>query len=343
MLNLSSRILTLHPRNVFRISRMEEKEVVNVILRIEDGSGHMGIGESSPNPFYRESAVDVDRRLQSIQGFLASRQVESVADIANIWSDAWSVLSPSRAAQCALDVALWDLLARKREITVCELAHGVPPRPVTSCCTIGISTPEELPGKVEELLQNPIIKVKSDQRVDLEPLRFIRSRSSAPLVVDANCAWGGVNVKTLSLQLKDLGVVLIEQPLPPQESARMPDFLRDSCIPVVADESCVEEQDVLQMPGRFSGFNIKLVKCGGLTPALRMLRQGRELGLKVMVGCMLETSVLIAAGAVIGQKTDFSDLDGSWLLRDDPFVGLNFERGILTPSSAPGLGVGLAI
>ena len=96
------------------------------------------------------------------------------------------------------------------------------------------------------------------------------------------------------------------------------------------------------MPGRFSGFNIKLVKCGGLTPALRMLRQGRQLGLKVMVGCMLETSVLIAAGAVIGQKTDFSDLDGSWLLRDDPFVGLNFERGILTPSSAPGLGVGLA-
>ena len=121
----------------------------------------------------------------------------------------------------------------------------------------------------------------------------------------------------------------------------MPDFLRDSCVPVVADESCVEEPDVSQMPGRFSGFNIKLVKCGGLTPALRMLRQGRELGLKVMVGCMLETSVLIAAGAVIGQKTDFADLDGSWLLRDDPFVGLKFERGILTPSSEPGLGVSL--
>jgi L-alanine-DL-glutamate epimerase-like enolase superfamily enzyme len=341
VLKVSSRILKLHPRNVFRISRMEEKEVVNVILQIEDGSGHVGTGEASPNPFYRETTSDVDRRLQSLQGFLANRRIESVDDISSLWTEAWPILSPSRAAQCALDIALWDLVARKRGMTVSELAHGVAPGPVTSCCTIGISTPEELPAKVEELRQNPIIKVKCDQRADLEPLRFIRSQTSARLIVDANCAWGGVDVKSLSPQLKDLGVVLIEQPLPPQESARMPDFLGNSCIPVVADESCVEERDVSRMPGCFSGFNIKLVKCGGLTPALRMLREGRELGLKVMVGCMLETSVLIAAGAVIGQKTDFADLDGSWLLRDDPFVGLNFERGILTPSSEPGLGIAL--
>jgi L-alanine-DL-glutamate epimerase-like enolase superfamily enzyme len=134
-------------------------------------------------------------------------------------------------------------------------------------------------------------------------------------------------------------VEFIEQPLLPSEDARMEAILRASRLPIFADESCAGPDDVAGLKGRFSGFNIKLVKCGGITPALAMLREGKRLGLKVMVGCMLESSLLIAAGAVVAQEADYADLDGSWLLRDDPFEGLKIIQGRIEPNSAPGLGV----
>jgi L-alanine-DL-glutamate epimerase-like enolase superfamily enzyme len=115
-------------------------------------------------------------------------------------------------------------------------------------------------------------------------------------------------------------------------------LLRASALPIMADESCARPEDVERLPGRFSGFNIKLVKCGGLTPALAMLRRGRELGLKVMIGCMLESSLLIAAGCVAAQEADYADLDGSWLLKDDPCRGLAIADGHIVPAAVPGLG-----
>src|SRR5439155_18079132 len=157
--------------------------------------------------------------------------------------------------------------------------------------------------------------------------------------VDANCAWGGIDLAPLAVELSNLGVIFIEQPLSPLEDARMPEILAASSLPIFADESCVIRDDVNRMTGRFSGFNIKLVKCGGLTPALEMVQAGRELGLQIMVGSMLESSALIAAGAVIAQQADYADLDGAWLLRDDPFTGMGFARGMLSCSRAPGLGV----
>jgi L-alanine-DL-glutamate epimerase-like enolase superfamily enzyme len=119
----------------------------------------------------------------------------------------------------------------------------------------------------------------------------------------------------------------------------MPDVLRDSCLPILADESCATLDDVEGLRGRFSGFNIKLVKCGGITPGLRMLESARRLGLRTMVGCMLESSLLIAAGWVVAQRADYADLDGAWLLRNDPFRGLPLEQGLLLPPAGPGLGV----
>jgi len=118
----------------------------------------------------------------------------------------------------------------------------------------------------------------------------------------------------------------------------MPAFCAQMPLPVIADESCVTEQDVERMPGVFAGFNIKLVKCGGITPALRMARRGKELGLRTMVGCMVESSVLIAAGAVVAQLTDYADLDGAWLLGDDPAKGWVFNCGTLQPRAEAGLG-----
>ncbi len=265
--------------------------------------------------------------------------IVSVADIARLWDLSWTMLSPSRAAQCAIDVALWDWFAKRNDTTVAELALGEKPRAISSFCTIGLSDPAELEKKIAELGENRFIKIKSDSRADLETLRRVHAQSAAQLAIDANCAWNPEQVSRLAPELQALGVIFLEQPFQPSENHAMPAVLAASPLPILADESCVTLDDVTAIPNHFSGFNIKLVKCGGLTPALRMLRRGRELGLRTMVGCMLESSVLIAAGAVIAQRTDYADLDGAWLLRDDPFRGWIFEHGELRPGAVSGLGV----
>jgi len=327
-MELTTAICALHPKTVFRISRAARTEVRNVFVRIRD-EGITGFGEASPNAFYHEDADDVRARLSRAAPGLRGLKVRSVADIGRIREEIWPVLKPSRAAQCAVDVALWDWLARRENCTVCELAWGSRPRSVATFVTIGISTPEELGARVEELRGFPLIKIKSDADADLAPARFVRERTGAALAIDANCAWGAHDVSALARHLAGFGVKLIEQPFAPGEDACMLELLAASPLPVFADESCVVEEDVEQMPGRFSGLNIKLTKCGGLTPAMRMLKRARELGLRTMVGCMLESSVLISAGAVVAQQTDFADLDGAWLIRDDPFRGARYENGIL--------------
>jgi L-alanine-DL-glutamate epimerase-like enolase superfamily enzyme len=168
-------------------------------------------------------------------------------------------------------------------------------------------------------------------------VRYARAHTDALLAVDANCAWEGAKLFSLSQELARLGVAFIEQPLPPARDAEL--SKASACLPLIADESCVTEDDVDRAAERYSGCNIKLVKCGGITPALRMARRCRALGLQSMVGCMLESSALISAGAVVAQGADFADLDGAWLLGDDPFDGWAFDRGILQPPSSPGLGL----
>lgn len=312
----------------------------NVFVEIREG-GVCGRGEASPNAFYAESAEEVARRLRAAAPFVKGLQIAGVADIGRAWREAWAYLSPSRAAQCALDLALWDWLARRRGISVAELALGRPARPVWTFCTVGISDEKELARKAEELRGFPLVKVKSDVQADLAAAAFLRERTGAALAVDANCAWEGADLAALSRELERLGGLFIEQPLPPALDDAMPELLAVSALPILADESCVGMEDVERMPGRFSGFNVKLVKCGGLTPALAMLRRGRELGLRTMVGCMLESSLLIAAGMVAAQESDYADLDGAWLLRDDPFRGIYLARGVLTTGSSPGFGVEL--
>ena len=330
-MELTASIRELHPKTVFRISRGHRSQVRNVFAQIRAG-GIAGIGEASPIAFYGESADSVLAILQRAAPRLIGCELPRAADaasgigaIARLWEELWPVLAPSRAAQCALDLALWDWLAQREKQTLCELVHGHPLRPIPTFVTLGLSTPEELANKLAPIRDWPLIKIKSDALADFAPIEFVRQHSSARLAVDANCAWTPADLPRLSGKLAEAGVLFIEQPLPP--GAELPTGFS---LPIFADESCVLLEDVEKMPGRFSGFNIKLVKCGGLTPALKMARLGRELGLKTMVGCMLESSLLISAGAVVAQTTDFADLDGSWLLADDPFHRVRIAKGILS-------------
>ena len=213
---------------------------------------------------------------------------------------------------------------------------------MATSATLGLCPPEEWPGRFAEAAAFPALKLKMDATADLALVRAARAATPAAIRVDANCAWGALDLpalSTLSEQLAGLGVEFIEQPLPREDDHRMPALLAASRLPILADESCAVPEEVEALAGRFSGFNIKLVKCGGITPALEMLDKARRLGLKVMVGCMLESSLLISAGLIVAQGADYADLDGSWLLGDDPFEGLAIREGRLQPPSRPGLGV----
>ncbi len=319
----SVEIIALQPRHVFRISRGAKDHVRNVIFKVSDGH-FTGLGEASPNAFYHESADDVAALLRDISEWMTGVKISQPGDITALWPEIWNRVQPSRAAACAIELALWDWLARSRAVSLCELLWGTPFLPVTSCVTLGLSTPEELDEKLREFSSYPLLKVKLSQDHPLETVTRIRERSDARLVVDANADWDANLLEEIAPSLANLGVEFIEQPLPPG------DVFNPTQMPIFADESCVVPEDVAQLPESFAGFNIKLVKCGGITPALEMLALAKQRGFRTMTGCMLESSVLIAAGAAIAQKTDYADLDGSWLLRDEPFGRVHFRHGILT-------------
>ena len=333
-MEIQTAVHRLHPRGAFRIARKRTVPFDNVILRVER-DGVTGWGEASPHPYYGASAADVVRKLESLSGWLRALSIHSVDDIAGAWKESWTRLQ-DRAAQCALDLALWDWLARKKGVTVTELAHGHAPRPVTSFATIGLSTKEELDEKIVELRSFPRVKIKSDAKGDLEPARRVQDELRTAIAIDANGAWSTSTLPTLASGCASLGAEFIEQPL---ANTLDHDLIAGSYpLPIIADESCVLEEDVERLSRHFDGINVKLVKCGGLTPALRMVQRASELGMRSMVGCMLETSILIAAGCVAAQHANYADLDGAWLIADDPCTGWKFERGVLHPPVAVGLG-----
>jgi L-alanine-DL-glutamate epimerase-like enolase superfamily enzyme len=325
----------LHPRGAFRVARKRTVPFDNVILRVQR-DGVTGWGEASPHPYYGASAADVVQNLESLSGWISTLSIRSVDDIAAAWKESWTRLHSDRAAQCALDLALWDWLARKEGVTVAELAHGHAPERVTSFATIALSTNEELDEKIAELEGFPRVKIKSDSNGNVEPARRVKEELRAAIAIDANGSWSRSTLPALAMQFSRLGAEFIEQPFPDVHDREL---TRGSYpIPIIADESCVLEEHIERLSRHFDGINVKLVKCGGLTPALRMIQRANELGMRTMVGCMLETSILIAAGCVAAQHADYADLDGAWLVADDPCTGWRFERGILHPPGAPGLG-----
>jgi L-alanine-DL-glutamate epimerase-like enolase superfamily enzyme len=174
---IESIICELHPRHAFRIARPRLSGFRNVFVRVEE-DGLCGWGEASPNAFYGETAESVTAKLATVSPHLAGLKIRSVPDVERTWSALWPILAPSRAAQCAVDLALWDLLARRERTSVAELAWDSPAAPVQTFCTIGLSSAEELAQKLQELRGFPMIKIKSDAAADLEPIRTVREKAA---------------------------------------------------------------------------------------------------------------------------------------------------------------------
>ncbi len=327
------RLPLAHP---FTIARESITEQHSLIVELREG-GHSGFGEAPLNDYYDATLNRVRAALESAREAVESHAFTHPHLLFEATAP-WLAAHPF--AQSALDCAAHDLWGRQQNQSVHRLWGLDPAAAPASSYTIGIDTVEVMVAKLLERPHWPVYKVKVGTANDLEAVRALRAQTTARLRVDANCGWSEEEAVSLSLALAGLGVEFIEQPLPPNSTAQERVFA-ESALPLIADESCVGEADVEACAGRFHGINIKLCKCGGLTPARRMVAKARALGLRVMVGCMTESTVGISAAAQMAPLVDFVDLDGAALLAADAATGVRVEDGRFHFPDAPGCGIEL--
>ncbi|CAN5530304.1 dipeptide epimerase [soil metagenome] len=328
-LKLKAEIIAVHPERTFTIARSSEDAFERVVLELEE-EGFVGRGESAPTGYYGESATGA-------QAALESATVNDPWDIEGTLS-ANAALPPSALA--ALDNALHDLAAKRLGVPVYRLLGLARPEPVTAY-TLGIADREETMKSARDHSSLPIFKMKVGGFEDIETVRAVAEISDAEVWVDANEAFSAEDAPEVARELKEIGVAMIEQPVPASDG---PEALRRWTeaaypVPVIADESSIIASDVPGLSGCVSGVNVKLAKCGGIRRALELIHTARAHGMRVMIGCMVETSLGIAAASHIAGLVDYVDLDGPLLLADDPFSGLSFEKGRIQLPHTPGLGV----
>ncbi|MEO0333217.1 MAG: dipeptide epimerase, partial [Bacteroidota bacterium] len=257
----------------------------------------------------------------------------------------WQQLAPhlqkSPFTLCALDIAAHDLYGKKIDQPLYRL-WGLNPTdaPVTNY-TIGIDSIEVMVRKMQAKPW-PIYKIKLGTPEDLAIVQELRKHTDAIFRVDANCAWGVDETIENSRELKKLGVEFIEQPLRADNLAGMVEVYQHSALPLMADESCIAESDVAKCEGRFHGINIKLTKCGGITPARRMIQEARQRDMKVMIGCMTESTIGISAIAHLSPLLDYVDMDGAMLLAEDIASGVTITPKEVRFPDENGTGVQLS-
>ena len=323
--------------HTFTISRESITSQPTLIVELSQ-DGVSGYGEATSNKYYGFTIERMARDLAAVKP-----QLESTAhsEPTALWSQLEPALRDDPFALCALDQAAHDLWGKLHGQPVWKL-WGLSTETIpASDYTIGIDMIETMVAKMHEFPGWPIYKIKLGTDRDLEIVRELRKHTTATFRVDANCGWTADQTIAFAPELKKLGVEFIEQPL---KADRWDDLRRvgqESALPIVADESCIVESDVERCAGVFQGINIKLVKCGGLTPARRMIAQARQLGLQVMVGCMTESTVGISAIAQLLPLLDYVDMDGAVLLAEDVATGVRLDRGRCMFPDAPGHGLKL--
>ncbi len=360
--------LTWHRRQLrlshpFKIARRLDQSVDKTVLLVEiEHQGRTGLGEAAPTSFYRQTLDSSEAALSAAAGLLGDDPFAFEA----IHERLRARIADQPAAIAAIDGALHDLCGRLLGIPVWRwLGVDRAKMPLTSF-TIGIDDLDIMARKVREAAEYPVLKIKVGTPQDEAVLEMMRREAPDKVLrVDANCGWTAGTVEARCRELARFNLELIEQPCPPEDASRLTfraegragEESRKSKVesriaapeastpappdlpPLIADESCVGVGDVLGCVGVFDGINVKLSKCGGIRPALQMIHTARAAGLRIMLGCMVETSVGIAAAAQLAPLVDYVDLDGHLLLANDPFEGIGGRQGRLTLNDRPGLGV----
>lgn len=310
-MKLELRKYVLELKHTFTISR-ESHDTQDTLIACLSLEGHTGYGESTSNPYYKITFESMQAEIEKIRDIIENFDFQEPEKFhAFLVSKGLSHFSI-----CALDLAAHDLYGKIKGKPLYKLWNTENLKyPVTNF-TIGLDSISKMVEKIEEQPW-PIYKVKLGTENDLEIVRELRKHTDAIFRVDANCAWTATQAIEYCKELKELGVEFIEQPLHANDWNGMEELKNESVLPLIADESCIVEEDVEKCAGYFDGINIKLTKCGGLTPALRMIKNAKRLGLKVMVGCMTESTVGISAIAQLLPQLDYVDMDGALLLKTD--------------------------
>jgi L-Ala-D/L-Glu epimerase len=306
-------------RGGFTISRGSKQEAMVVVATIHNGD-HRARGECVPYARYGESVDGVVQAIEACRPAIAQG-----LDRAGLQG-----LLPAGAARNALDCALWDLEAKISGRSAAELAGLAPLHAVETAFTISLAPPEEMAARARDAASYPLLKLKLGGDGDEERLAAVRQAvPNARLIADANEAWRAPNLERLLTAAKAARVELIEQPLPAGDDALLEHIART--VPLCADESVHDRASLATIAKRYDAVNIKLDKTGGLSEALATAAEARKLGLKIMVGCMVATSLAMAPALLLAQDADFVDLDGPLLLERDRVPGLAYSSGMVMP------------
>ena len=335
-MKLILRTYKLDLKHTFTISRQSFDSKLVFIVELKDGI-FSGYGEASENPYY---GISIDQMLSDLSGIKESVELCDQETPENFWKKMYSLLKDNMFALCALDIAYNDLYAKRKGKKLYDLWGLNSKQNVLSNFTIGIDSIPTMVNKMKETPW-PIYKIKLGTKNDLYIIKELRKHSDAIFRVDANGAWGVDETLRNAIELKKLGVEFLEQPLAADNLDGNRIVFKQSVLPVIADESCQIQSDVENCFQMFHGVNIKLVKCGGLIPARRMLKKAKELGMKSMVGCMTESSIGISAIAHLLPELDYVDMDGAMLLKNDIASGISLKSGKVLYAQENGTGARL--
>jgi len=327
-------------RHVFTISRGSVSVQETMVVQLES-NGLFGYGEATTNSFYGATIPNMTSAIDSVRSVVEGGSIGGPLQLIDQISRKLPKEKYAKFALNAIDQAIHDLWGKKAGAPVYRLWGLTTDKIPMSDYTLGIDTIDKMIAKMNEMPGWPIYKIKLGTSDDLGIVRELRKHTDAIFRVDANCGWTAEQTIEFAPAMKELGVEFIEQPLPPEDVDGAVRAYEKSVLPLVADENCVMEEDVDKCAGKFHGINIKLVKCGGLATGRRMAARARELGLKVMAGCMTESTVGISALAQMLPLLDYVDMDGAVLIAKDIATGIRLERGKCTYPKVNGTGVEL--
>jgi len=331
MIEIRHHEIELTLRHTFRLARGDSDTRRVLVVEIEH-DGLVGRGEAAPIARYGQDVASAARAVEAMAERISDPRCFDEAA-------ARAAVAGQPAAEAAVDMALRDLAGQRMGAPLYRMM-GIDPgtMPPTSF-TIGMDTPEIVEQKVREAKDYRILKVKMGSENDRTVFDAVRRVTDRPVRVDANEGWTFDDALARLEWLAEMGVELVEQPLPADRHADMCELKKRSPLPLIADESVARAADIPRLAEAFDGINIKLMKCGGPGEALRMIHTARAHGLKIMFGCMIETSIAITAAAHIAPLVDYVDLDGNILITNDPFIGAEISEGRLVLPPRPGLGV----
>lgn len=331
--------ITAHSFNLpfrypFTISRGTKTHQPTLVIELEH-FGIKGYGEAPAITYYN---IPVEKMISDLENKKIVAEKFAFTEPERYWHYLHHLFPNNPFLVCALDIAAWDLYGKMKGKPLYKLWNLDPSKNPLTDYTIGIDTIEKMVTKMKETPW-PIYKVKVGTENDIEMVKTLRQHTNSAIRVDANSGWTVEQALEKIPHLKQLGVELVEQPLAKDDWEGMKTLFAKSSLPLFADESCVSENDVEKCKEHFHGINIKLTKCSGITPARRMIKKARELGLQVMIGCMNETTIGTAAIAQLLPLIDHVDMDGPLLLAEDIATGINYDYGKISYSGLPGLGI----